>query len=63
MIFYLLSFAVYLQVVTKLAGIETEELMYKSREEQVSYRYSIIQLGILSFPFLSPLDRKILCPM
>jgi hypothetical protein len=28
---------VYLQVVTKLAGIETEELMYKTREEQVNY--------------------------
>jgi hypothetical protein len=32
----LLTVAVYLQVVTKLAGIETEELMYKTREEQVS---------------------------
>jgi hypothetical protein len=52
---------VYLQVVTKLAGIETEELMYKSREEQVSY--PTIKLGIPSFPYLSLLDRKILCPM
>jgi hypothetical protein len=50
---------VYLQVVTKLAGIETEELMYKTREEQVSY--PTIKQGILSFLCLSL--RKILCLM
>ncbi len=63
LIFCLLTFAVYLQVVTKLAGIETEELMYKSREEQVSYLTS--QLGIPSFPCLSLVSwiGQILCLM
>ncbi len=54
----MLTFTVYLQVVTKLAGIETEELMYKTREEQVNY--PTIQLEIPSYLFLSLLDRKIL---